>query len=272
MTLDKRNLGRILDTAVAAARLAGRHAMDQINDIKATIKNSSELVTAADVRCQQIIVNQVKANYPNHGFIAEEGEAGRLFKQPPVGDDQFWWVIDPIDGTNNFAHGLLAFGVSIAVMHWGEPVVGVIYDPATDSMYTAVKDGQAKVNDRKISAGDQDMNLLTSVGIDSHYDDGVPGWTCEIMQRSRFRNLGTSALQLAYVAKGGLVGTIINTPKLWDIAAGAIIVEAAGGLITDYQGNNIFPLDLNNYQGQKLPTVAANKKVHPQIISLINNE
>jgi myo-inositol-1(or 4)-monophosphatase len=269
MAIKQGDLHSMLDTAVTAARLAGRHAMKEINSIKATLKNETELVTAADVHCQKIITDLIKKTYPDHGFIAEEGPAGSLFKQHPRGDEQFWWVIDPIDGTNNFAHGLLCFAVSIAVMHQGRPLVGVIFDPATDSLFTAVEGEEAQLNSRKIQVREEDITPHSSIGLDSHYDDGVPGWTCEIMQKSRFRNLGTTALQLVYVARGSLLATIVNSPKLWDIAAGALIAARAGAVVTDFQGKAVFPLDLANYDGRILPTLAANKTLHSKLVSMI---
>jgi len=286
MVLEQGDLSMMLETAIAAARLAGQRAMEELSFIKVSIKNDSELVTQADAQCQQIIINRIKETYPDHGFIAEEGDAGRrstailavparagspCYRQQPRGDGLFWWVIDPIDGTNNFAHRMLLFTVSIAVIYKGEPIVGVIFEPATDSMFTAVKGGQAKLNGRRIIAGEETMNAFSSVGLDSHFDDGVPGWACEIMQRTRFRNLGTTALELAYVAKGSLIATIVNRPKLWDIAAGALIAEAAGAIVSDWQGGKIFPVDLDSYQGQELQTIAANKKVHKEILEIIND-
>ena len=93
----------------------------------------------------------------------------------------------------------------------------------------------------------------------------------EIMQKTKFRNLGTAALQLAYVAKGSLIATIINRPKLWDIAAGALIAEAAGAIVSDWQGGKIFPVDLDSYQGQELRVITANKKVHTELLELIKS-
>ena len=272
MVLEQGDLSMMLETAIAAARLAGQRAMEELRFIKVSIKNDSELVTQADAQCQQIIINRIKETYPDHGFIAEEGDEGRIFKQPPQGDGLLWWVIDPIDGTNNFAHRMLLFTVSIAVIHKGEPIVGVIFEPATDSMFTAVKGGEAQLNGRRITAGEETMNAFSSVGLDSHFDDGVPGWACEIMQRTRFRNLGTTALELAYVAKGSLIALIVNRPKLWDIAAGALIAEAAGAIVSDWQGGKIFPVDLDSYQGQKFQTIAANKKVHAELLQLIKSK
>jgi myo-inositol-1(or 4)-monophosphatase len=269
MVLEQKDLSGMLETAIAAARLSGQRAMEELIFTKVSIKNNSELVTGADAQCQQIIINQIKETYPDHGFIAEEGEKGRIFKQPPRGDELFWWAIDPIDGTNNYAHQLLLFTVSITVMHEGEPIVGVIFEPATDSMFTAVKGGDAQLNGRRITAGEEKMDAFSSVGLDSHFDEGVPGWACEIMRKTRFRNLGTTALQLAYVAKGSLIATIANRPKLWDIAAGALIAEAAGAVVSNWNGGKIFPVDLDGYKGEELRIIAANRNVHAELLRLM---
>jgi myo-inositol-1(or 4)-monophosphatase len=271
MELEQGNLSRMLETAIVAARLAGQRAMEEINYSKAEVKNDKELVTQTDAHCQKIIIDRIKESYPDHGFIAEEGESGKIFKQPPRGSEWMWWVIDPIDGTNNFAHGLLLFTVSVALMYEGEPIVGVIFEPATESMFTAFKDGEAQLNGRRITAGENVMDAFSSIGLDSHFENGVPGWTCEMIRRTRFRNLGTTALQLAYVAKGSLIGTIANTPKLWDIAAGALIAEAAGAKVTDWQGQKIFPLNLDGYEGSTFLTLAANQKVHAQIVEMLKS-
>ena len=269
MVLEQRNLSRMLETAIVAARLGGQRAMEEINFIKASVKSGSELVTQADVRCQQIIVDRIKETYPDHGFIAEEGGEDKIFKQPPRGAEAVWWVIDPIDGTNNFAHQMLLFTISIAVMYEGEPIVGVIFEPATDSMFTAVKGGEAQLNSRRITASKDKIDKFSSIGLGSHFDDGVPGWVCEIMQRTRFRNLGTAALQLAYVAKGGLIATIVSRAKLWDIAAGAMIAEAAGAIVSDRQGGKIFPVELDSYEGAELQVITANKKVDADLLKLL---
>ncbi len=273
MLLKQKDLSEILEIAIVAARLAGQRAMEEIGFVKTSQKNNaSELVTQADADCQRIIIDEIKQAYPDHGFIAEEGEQGRLFKQSPrSGADAVWWIIDPIDGTNNYAHQVPLFVVSIAAMYKGESIAGVIFDPATDSMYYAVKGGEAQLNGRKISAGEEDMNQFSSIGLDSHFEDfgGLPAWAREIIQRTRFRNLGTTALQIAYVAKGGLIATIVNTPKLWDIAAGAVIAEAAGAVVSNWQGEKIFPVDLDSYEGAKIQTIVANKKVYSEILEML---
>jgi len=271
MALENRDLSRLLETAIVAARLAGQRAMEEINFVKASVKNDIELVTQADARCQQIIVDRIKETYPDHGFIGEEGKEGKIFKQPPRGDEHIWWLIDPIDGTNNFAHNLLLFTVSIAAMYDGKPIVGVIFEPATESMFTAVRGGEAQLNSRRIDAGKEQMNEFSSIGMDSHFGKDIPAWACEAMKRTRFRVLGSAALQFAYVAKGSLIANIAQTTKLWDIAAGVLIAEAAGAVTSNWQGEKIFPVDLDSYEGQKFQILTANKKVHPELLNLLSH-
>lgn len=270
MELDKKTLSRMLETAIVAARLAGQRAMEELGFIKVSIKNNTELVTQADAHCQNIIIDRIKETYPDHGFIAEESENGEMFKQSPRGAESIWWVIDPIDGTNNFAHKVLLFTVSIAAMYEGEPVVGVIFDPATDSMFTAVKGGDAMLNNRRITASEEKIDRFASIGLDSHFEsDDVPAWSREIIKRTRFRNLGSTAMHLAYVASGSFVAAIHCRPKLWDIAGGAIIAQSAGAVVSDHKGQDIFPLDLDSYNGDALAIIAANKKVHPELLELL---
>jgi myo-inositol-1(or 4)-monophosphatase len=270
MSLEQQDLSQILETAIVAARLAGQHAMEQMSYVKAVRKSESELVTQADTQCQQIIIRRIRETYPDHGFIAEEGEKGRLFKRPPLGDPAIWWAIDPIDGTNNFAHGIPIFTVSVAALLEGEPIVGVVFQPATDSMFTAVKGDEAHLDGRRIVAGEELIGPLTSVGLDSHFENDLPPWACDLIKASRFRNFGTTALHMAYVARGGLVAAVVCTPKLWDIAAGAVIAEAAGAITTDWKGQKLFPIDLDTYEGQSFQVLTANRKAHPKLIEWMN--
>ena len=266
--MEHSDIRRMLEVAVVAARLAGQRAMEELKYAKSSIKNGNEMVTNADSFCQQLIVDRIKETYPDHGFIAEEGPDGKMFKQLPRVSEPIWWVIDPIDGTNNYAHGLLSFVVSIAAVYDGKPIIGVIFDPATDSMYTAAKDMDALLNSSKITVNDENINDFASFGIDSHFPEKFTGSMNTIMSRTRFRNLGSTALQLAYVAKGSMIGTISTVTKLWDIAAGSFIVETAGGILTDLEGNKIFPVDMDNYTGQNYFILAANKKTHTELLEI----
>jgi len=264
------NLELMVNTAIAAARCAGNHALDMIDTTRASIKNDSEMVTEADRQCQTLIIEHIQSRFPEHGFIGEEGDEGKIFKRPPPRPDGIWWVIDPIDGTNNYAHGMPHFSVSIGAMQHGFPIVGVIYDPCTDHMYTASAQDTPQDNGAPMAVSNESLNKCCSVGIDSHFGKTIPPWMYKIMTCTRFRNYGTTALHLAYIAKGGLAGTILFTPKLWDIAAGCLIAEKAGAINSDWQGNPLWPMNLETYEGGTIPSIMCNPPVHKELLTMIN--
>lgn len=272
MPLEQKDIRAMLETATVAARLAGQRALELISYTKSSLKNGDELVTAADLTCQQIIMDRIKENYPDHGFICEEGPEGKLLTQPPRSSEQIWWTIDPIDGTNNYAHKLMNFCVVVGAIFEGKPVVGVIFEPATESMYTAATGTDAQLNASRINVSEDELNKLTSVSIDSHFPDSQQKAILELIRTTRFRNLGTTAMHLAYVAKGAMVGAVVSRIKIWELAAASIIIENAGGIVTDQQGKPIFPIDPDQYTGQSYSIIAANKKTHPKLLSMINDK
>ncbi|OQA02025.1 MAG: Inositol-1-monophosphatase [Planctomycetes bacterium ADurb.Bin401] len=268
--IEHKDIRNLLEVAEVAARLAGQRAMEDINYVRTSAKSSTELVTEADARCQQIIIDNIMQSFSSHGIVAEEGKDNKLFKQPPRGDNDFWWIIDPIDGTNNYSQRILSFAVSIGVMCGGKPILGVIFDPATDSMFTAAGDAPPQLNNIRIAANDNDIEYYQTIGIESLFDKGVPGWITKLQGMMRCRSLGTTALHLAYVAKGSFVAGVMNNPRLWDIAAGAFLAEAAGAIVTDWQGKSLWPVDVNAYNGEPFQVLAANKRVHGKLVELIN--
>lgn len=268
MPLNQTDIRPMLEVAIVAARLAGQRAMEEIKYVKYSIKNNEEIVTPTDSLCQRIIIERIKETYPDHGFIAEEGPDGKPFIQHPRSADSIWWVIDPIDGSNNFAHRMPYFAVSIAAMHEGSPVVGVIFEPATESMFTASKTSEAQLNSSKITASDEGISRFASFAVNSDFTHEHAKPVNELMSRTRARNLGTTALHLAYVANGSLIGTLTSTTKLWDFAAGALIAQIAGAIVTDLKGNNVFPVDLGNYTGQIYRLLAANKKTYAELLKI----
>ena len=163
----------ILNTATQAARLAGKKAIEQMHNVSRIMKTPTELVTEADPLCQEIIISHIRKSYPGHGILAEEGNGGAMLFEPPTDQGDTWWIIDPIDGTNNYAHGLLCFCVSVGVFHNGTPIVGVIYDPNTDSMYTAAHGIPTCCNNLPIHAGQDPISLFGGFAIDSHFDAAV---------------------------------------------------------------------------------------------------
>jgi myo-inositol-1(or 4)-monophosphatase len=266
-------LDTLIDTASQAARQAGDYALTQMGQVQASVKRGptgEELVTEVDRRCQSLIVDAIRSRFPDHGFIGEEGDGGGLFKQPPTGADAVWWIIDPIDGTNNFALGLGIFAVSIGAMIHGRPVAGVIYCPFTNTLFTGRRDAPPRLNGQPVTCGSDAIGLFTCVALDSHFGSTVPPWLNQLMLRCRFRSLGAAALHLSYVSSGALAGAVISLPKLWDIAAGAVLIEGSGARITNWQGASLWPLDLAEYDGHKLPCVAANPTAHQEIMTLMH--
>ena len=268
MSIPHTDLSQMLETAVVAARLAGQRAMEELRYVHTSVKNGNEIVTQADPICQEIIINRIRESYPEHGFIGEEGEHGTLLSIPPRSGPPIWWVIDPIDGTNNFANGIPYFCVSIAAMLDGVPVLGVIFEPATDSMYTAALDMDALLNGSRITVNEDEINRFASFGVDSHPLAEIEAGKQKVMDQTRYRCLGSTALHLAYVAKGAMIGTVSPAAKLWDIAAGIILVERAGGIVTNVEGNPLLPVDLGSYNTEPLPTLATNQKIHRQVLEI----
>lgn len=269
MTLENTDISVLAETAIVAARLAGQRAMEQIKYLKVTEKAPNELVTDADVMCQKLIISRVKETYPDHGFIAEEGTEGKIFKQPPRDEDKIWWVIDPIDGTTNYAHKIPNFAVSIAVLHENRPIVGVVFQPATEDMFTAVKDGEAQLNNSAITVSEEKFARTACLGISSHWNEINQKWPAELLDQVKIRDLGTTAMHLAYVASGGLIAAVTCGVKLWDYAAGAFIAERAGAQVTDFKGDKIWPADADNYEGQSNDLICANPNAHSKLIENI---
>lgn len=268
MTMSHTDISRLLETAIVAARLAGQRAMEERHYIHSSLKSQDELVTQADSICQKIIIDRIRETYPDHGLIAEEGPEGKMLRQDPRGGDPVWWVIDPIDGTNNFVNGLPCFTVSVAAMVEGRPIVGVVFDPATESMFTAAAGMDAQLNYSRIQVNDQEIGPFASFGIDSHGDPATAAGVEAMMAQTRFRCLGSTALHLAYVAKGALIGAVAARCRLWDIAAGALLIEQAGGFVARLDGNSLFPIYPDQYEGARIGVLASNARLKEEIPKL----
>jgi myo-inositol-1(or 4)-monophosphatase len=271
MSMHHTELSKMLETAVVAARLAGQRAMEELRYIRKTVKNGNEIVTQADPICQKLIMDRIRESFPDHGFLAEEGSTGAFLRIPPRSEEPLYWVIDPIDGTNNFANGLLCFSVSIAAMYEGKPVIGVVFDPTTDSMYTAAEDMDAQLNGSRINVSEDGIGPFANFGVDSHEDPSVDAGKQAIMAQTRYRCLGSTALHMAYVAKGAMIGMVTAGAKLWDIAAGAILVERAGGIVTNPEGKGLFPLDIDTYRAELMPVLATSKKIRTETCKIFTH-
>lgn len=250
-----------LKTAERAARKAGEILTENLGKImRIELKAKNSLLTEVDLMCERVIVDLIRHEYPDHDLVAEEGSeysSGSEFK----------WIIDPLDGTMNYAHGYPFFSVSIALEQNDSVVAGVVYDPVMDEMFTAEAGKGAKLNgsEIRVSAEDRLEDSLLATGF-LHEDEGLVernlGHFSDFIMIARgVRRDGSAALDLAYVACGRYDGFWELGLHPWDMAAGAFIVREAGGEITNISGG-----DFTHYKGE---IVASNGKIHDQVLEIL---
>jgi len=268
-----------LQYAIDLARSAGKIILEQYGHVRRQTKTHiaahDEAVTEADRASQRLIVAGLRKRFPTDGIIGEESDAGTSITAEinnPLGRN---WVIDPIDGTNNFIAGLGAFAVCIGLLDAGHPVLGVVYDVTRDLTYAADKTG-ATANGRTIQAvttpiSDSSLVMMTSSLLDK--SGKIPTWAVRCIGQSpwKARMLGSAALEAVQVAAGVAHGAITINGKLWDVTAPAALVIAAGGAVTALDGQAIFPFDLRNYQGAKVPFLAAAKTAQTTLLQEIHD-
>ncbi|MFN3075657.1 MAG: inositol monophosphatase family protein [Alphaproteobacteria bacterium] len=223
----------------AAAKKAARGLVrdfGEVEQLQVSLKGTNDFVSAADIKTEQTLVRELRKSRPDYGFLREEGggEVGR--------DASHRWVIDPLDGTTNFLHGIPHFSISIGLERDGEIIAGVVYHPIADEMYYAEKGLGAFLNDRRlrVSARRRIDESLIATGIPYL---GRPGHEVFLAQvravmasTAGVRRMGSAALDLAYVAAGRYDGFWEMNLAAWDVAAGIVIVREAGGYVTEVSG------------------------------------
>ena len=219
-----------LEIAVEAAHLAGGYQRHRFSSpLEIGMKGDKDLVTEVDRESERLIVSHLRQSLPAYNIVAEEGEY-------PQGESSYRWIIDPLDGTTNYAHGFPWFCVSIGLELAGEIVVGVIYNPMHDELFTAIKDGGAFLNGRKLHVSSRSPLKNTLLGTGFPYDcasdpaNNFDHFICFQKAARGIRRAGAAALDLAYVAAGRLDGFWELKLKPWDVAAGSLMVREAGGV------------------------------------------
>jgi myo-inositol-1(or 4)-monophosphatase len=219
-----------LDAAIAAARAAGGLLRKNFHQpLRVTATEAHDIKLEIDVQTQELITNALLKKFPHHALYGEEGIVGDQASE-------FQWVVDPLDGTVNYFYGIPHFCVSIALRCEGEIIVGVIYDPMRDEMWTTQKGAQPKLNDRlfKVSARVDLSEAVISIGLSKTgvtIEAGLPLLQQMVHRVRKCRLMGSAALDMAYVACGRLDAYIEQGVSLWDVAAGWILVETAGGAV-----------------------------------------
>lgn len=219
-----------LDSAVAAARLAGAIQKENFEtELTVGALYQYDIKLELDVRCQKAITERLLADFPTHAVLGEEGNAG-------TPGSEYEWIVDPIDGTVNYFYGIPHFCSSIALRHRGEIILGVIYDPMLDELFTVEKGGVPQRNGRsiRVSSRDKLSDAVVTLGFSksaASIQAGGERYLRLAHQVRKTRLLGSAALAMAYVACGRLDAYIEESISLWDIAAGWLLVETAGGKV-----------------------------------------
>lgn len=254
-------LSGFLDTAVSAARIAGDIIMKSLGSISSSdivAKKPYDFVTTVDKESEREIIRIIGNQYPKHHIIGEESLRDE-------GSDGYRWIIDPLDGTTNFIHEYPVFSVSIALEFKKSLLIGVVLDPSRDDLFVARKGCGAFLNGRKLqtSAISEASRALVCTGFPFRQkaltDKYLDLFRNVFSHVSDIRRAGSAALDLAYLAAGRCEGFFELALSPWDLAAGSLIVEEAGGIVTDFQGGNDF-LGTGN-------VIAGNTYIHPLILS-----
>jgi myo-inositol-1(or 4)-monophosphatase len=231
----------MLNVAVKAARAAGKiinRAELDLDQVKIGVKGPNDFVTETDQAAESAIIDVLKQAFPDHAILAEESGAS--------GKSDYEWVIDPIDGTANFIHGYPHYAISIALRVNGNVQQAVVYNPATNDLFTASKGEGAFLNNRRIrvSKRSKPNEFLVGFAFPSGQNEGSLGVKRKMLALTEstagIRKSGSAVLDLAYVACGRLDGYMCFGLKPWDLATGVLLVSEAGGLITDPQGNDTY--------------------------------
>lgn len=228
-----------LEIAERAARVGGKILLDWRGKFQTRQKGRNDFVTDADFASQQAIREVVLGAFPEHEFLGEEDIGGES-----VRGGEFRWLVDPLDGTANYVHQLQTFAVSIALEQRGRLIVGVIYDPVSDECFTAEAGGGAKLNGAPLRVSE--CRQLSDAMVAISFSNAVARDSVEItrfvetlLACQSIRRLGSAALNLAYIAAGRLDAYFATSVKIWDVAAGVLIVREAGGTVTALLGGEL---------------------------------
>jgi myo-inositol-1(or 4)-monophosphatase len=245
-----------------AARLGGSILLQFAGKAKVREKARHDLVTEADLASQHAIRELLSRHFPDHAFLGEEDQDA-LTASMQHAPDQYRWVVDPLDGTANYVHSLGNYAVSVALQHRGEMVCGVVFDPIANECFTAVRSRGAWLNGERLRTSG--CLTLDQAMVAASFSPNVPRGSIEITRfievlhaSQSIRRLGSAALNLCYVGAGRLDGYWASSVKIWDIAAGMLVLTEAGGVITALDGT---PVDLAHPEFAASSTTALQKEL-----------
>ena len=256
----------MLQTAILATREAGSILLDNLKKPRQTkVKGLRDIVTDADMKAQRGIIEIIQARFPNHDILPEESASGSK-DQAAVKGHPYTWIIDPLDGTTNYSRRLPCFCTSVALSHLGEVILGVVYDPLRDGLFQAERGKGAYLNGESLQVSRIGSLADALVGLDWAHAQAVREVTAQrvarmALQVRTLRTLGAAALGLCYVAAGWLDVYFHFSLRAWDAAAGALIVQEAGGFTSDFSGQP--------WQTHSKRCLASNGLLHDQVRSIL---
>lgn len=255
----------MLNFAIETAREAGNILLEKLGrKIEITKKGDINLVTEADLASEKLIVERIRSYYPRHSILAEESGESNIAAID--GATRWKWIIDPLDGTTNFAHGYPCFCVTLAVEHNGEIVIGVTFDPTRDEMFAAEKGNGATLNNRPINVSEteklSEALLVTGFPYDFKSRENFARHLTEFLLKSRgLRRDGSAAIDMAYVACGRFDGFWEEGLNPWDVAAGVLLIEESGGKVSFYDGSK--------YNIYSPPICGSNGLIHSEMLAVL---
>jgi myo-inositol-1(or 4)-monophosphatase len=256
-----------LNIAITAARRAGNQilrGLEQRHELQIDIKGQNDFVSEVDRNAEKSILDIIQKSYPAHAILAEESGSQE-------GSADYEWIIDPLDGTTNFLHGNPQFSISIALRHKNRLEIAVVYDPLRDELFTASRGEGAQLNGRKMRVTNIPslQNSLIGTGFPFKYQQHIDAYLAMfksmLLQVADLRRAGSAALDLAYVASGRLDGFWEIGLQPWDMAAGVLLIEEAGGLVSDFGGAHDYFKTGNVIAGNPRILKAILKTIRPHL-------
>ena len=274
-----RGLERELDLAIELAREAGRVALEHYGKVERLTKThattTNEAVTLADRAAQRVIVAGLREAFPGDGVIGEESDTGHGITADNLKPAGRNWVIDPIDGTNNFIAELGNWCICIGLLDAGHPVLGVVYDVTRGHLYAGAAGHGATRNGQPCLVREGPLSPATLLMVTSNLLDdqgNAPEWIIRWLGQAQWklRMLGSAALEATMVGAGIAQGAITVNGKLWDCIAPAAFTIAAGGVVIRPDGHDLFPFDVTGYRGRRVPFLATTPDARDQLVAELN--
>ena len=260
MKLSSANINVMVKACRKAAKTLIRD-FGEIENLQVSLKGPGDFVTASDKKVEKILIDELQKARPNYSILSEE--IGKINN-----DESFKWIIDPIDGTANFLHGIPHFAISIGLEHDGEIICGIIYDPIKDEMFVAEKGNGSYLNNQRIRVSSR-SKLENCIIFTGGPKIGVKNRELFLKEYNNvsskvptsIRKLGSASLDMAYVASGRCDGFWQRDLKYWDIAAGIILVRESGGFVTDFKGEKGYI--------QNKTILVTNSKINNEMIEIL---